>query len=172
MIPSSRASYAATSRLLPLTEAPFAEASEKAAEEWGVEQEALIRRNLWLDPRDGETRFEIFVEESLDAVSSRLEGNMVAKYRSLLDNHLLPQWGVAAGWDLQRYVGIKKWDSELHEDYAESTVATISTFMTAAVRARKIPANPCHGVRVTSGEYEFDKFVASPVQILAGSRCA
>lgn len=30
--------------------------SEKAAEDWGNEQEALIRRNMWIDPRDAETR--------------------------------------------------------------------------------------------------------------------
>ena len=66
--------------------------TKKAAEEWGLEQEALIRRNLWLDPRDGETRFDDFAEEWLAAVAPRLEVNTVAKYRSFLDTQLLPQW--------------------------------------------------------------------------------
>ena len=66
--------------------------SEKAAEEWGNEQEALIRRNLWIDPRDAETIFGDFAEEWLSAVSARLEETTAAKYRSHLDNHLLPQW--------------------------------------------------------------------------------
>jgi hypothetical protein len=60
--------------------------------------------------------------------------------------------------------------SELHEDYAESTVssffATFSTFLNAAVRARIIPASPCSGIRVTSGEYALERLVASPVQAL------
>jgi hypothetical protein len=47
-----------------------------------VQQEALIRRNLWLDPRDGETRFDDFAEEWLGAVEPRLELNTIAKYRS------------------------------------------------------------------------------------------
>jgi hypothetical protein len=53
---------------------------------------------------------------------------------------------------------------------AESTVssffATFSTFLNAAVRARIIPASPCSGIRVTSGEYEPERLVASPVQAL------
>ena len=53
------------------------------------------------------------------------------------------------------YVEIEKWVSELHEDYADSTVssifATFSTVMGVAVRARMIPANPCAGIRVTCG---------------------
>jgi hypothetical protein len=43
--------------------------SETAAEKWGNEQEALIRRNMWIDPRDAETLFGEFVEEWLSAVS-------------------------------------------------------------------------------------------------------
>ncbi len=68
------------------------------------------------------------------------------------------------------YIEIEKWVSELHEDYAESTVssifATFSTILNAAVRARIIPASPCSGIRVTSGEYAPERLVASPVQAL------
>jgi hypothetical protein len=112
-----------------------------------LEQEALIRRNLWLDPRDGETRFEDFAEEWLEAVSPRLELNTVAKYRSFLDNQLLPQW---RAWPLvaifNGYVEIERWLSELHDEFAESSVssyfALFSTILNGAVRARMIPANP------------------------------
>lgn len=145
--------------------------SEKAAEDWGNEQEALIRRHMWIDPRDGDTPFGTFAPEILEAVAPRLEPSTLAKYRSHLDTHLLPQW---SAWPMigifNNYVEIEKWVSELHEDYAESTVssvfATFSTMMNAAVRARCIPANPCSGIRVTSGEYESDRLVASPVQAL------
>jgi hypothetical protein len=143
--------------------------SEKAAKDWGTDQEALIRRNLWLDPKDGETPFGKFAEETLAAIGPRLEPNTVAKYRSFMDNHLLPQW---EHWPMigifNSYIEIEKWVSELHEDYAESTVASIfaafSTLMTAGVRARLIPANPCHGIRVTSGAFDIEHLVASPVQ--------
>lgn len=145
--------------------------SERAAEEWGNEQEALIRRNLWIDPREAETPFGVFADEWLGAVSARLERGTLAKYRTVLNTHLLPQW---EAWPLigifNAFLEIEKWVSELHEDYADSTVATIfatfSTVMKAAVKARVIPASPCSGVRVTAGEYETEKLVASPVQLL------
>lgn len=145
--------------------------SEKAAEGWGNEQEALIRRHMWIDPRDGDTPFGTFASEMLSAVAPRLEPSTFAKYRSHLDTHLLPQW---SAWPMigifNNYVEIEKWVSELHEDYAESTVAsvfaTFSTMMNAAVRARVIPANPCTGIRVASGEFEVERLVASPAQAL------
>jgi hypothetical protein len=109
--------------------------TKKAAEDWGVEQEALIRRNLWLDPRDGETRFDDFAEEWLAAVAPRLELNTVAKYRSFLDSQLLPQW---KAWPLvaifNGYVEIERWLSELYEDYAERLVATPAQAPRAAMR--------------------------------------
>lgn len=65
---------------------------------------------------------------------------------------------------------IEKWASELHEDYADPTIATIfatfSTILNVAVRARLIPANPCFGIRVTSGKFATERLVASPVQVL------
>jgi integrase len=145
--------------------------TKDTAEGWAKEQEALIRRSMWLDPRDAETRFGDFAEEWLDAVRPRLALNTVAKYRSFLDIHLLPQW---AAWPLigifNGYVEIERWLSELHEDYADSSVSSIfaafSTVLSAAVRARMIPANPCAGVRVSSGEFESEKLVASPAQAL------
>jgi integrase len=126
---------------------------------------------MWIDPRDGEMPFPDFAEEYLDAVSPRLEPTTVAKYRSFLDTHLLPQW---SGWPMigifNSYVEIEKWLSQLHDEYAESTVSSIfalfSTIMNAGVRARVIPANPCHGVRVTAGEFDIERLVASPVQAL------
>jgi hypothetical protein len=148
--------------------------TDKAAEAWGVEQEALIRRNLWLDPREAEILFGVFAEDFMDAVGPRLEPTTLAKYRSFLDNHLLPQW---SSWPLagifNSYVEIEKWLSELHEDYADSSVSSIfslfSTILGAAVKARKIPANPCAGIRVTSGEFEVESLVATPVQALRAS---
>jgi Phage integrase, N-terminal SAM-like domain len=145
--------------------------SKTAAKDWGDEQEALIRRNLWIDPQDAETPFGVFVEDWFDAVTPRLEPNTAGKYRSVIDNHLLPQW---RDWPVigifNSSLDIEKWVSELHEEYADSTVSTIfalfSTVMNAAFRARMIPASPCHGIRVTSGEFEVDRFVATPVQVL------
>jgi hypothetical protein len=66
--------------------------SPTAAKAWGDEQEALMRRNLWIDPRDAETPFGEFAQEWLDARAPRLERGTAEKYRSVMVNHLLPQW--------------------------------------------------------------------------------
>ncbi|GAA2801576.1 integrase [Saccharopolyspora taberi] len=145
--------------------------SEKAAEDWGNEQEALIRRHMWIDPRKGNIPFGDFTSALLDSIGPRLEPATLAKYRSHLDNHLLPQW---SAWPLigifNSYLEIEKWVSELHEDYAESTVssifATFSTFLKKAAKEQCIPANPCSGIRVTSGEYAPERLVATSVQVL------
>jgi hypothetical protein len=66
------------------------------------------------------------------------------------------------------YLAIEKWVTELHEDLAESTVASIfatfSTIMNAVVRTRLIPANPCYGIRVTAGAYDTEYLIATPAQ--------
>jgi hypothetical protein len=65
--------------------------SEDAAKKWGEEQEALIGRNLWIDPRHAEVPFGVIAEEWQSAVTPRLAPGTAAKYRSHLDTHLLPQ---------------------------------------------------------------------------------
>nr|WP_121011459.1 tyrosine-type recombinase/integrase family protein [Saccharothrix australiensis] len=127
---------------------------------------------MWIDPRDAETPFGEFAEEWYEAVAPRLELNTQVKYRSYLDNHLLPRW---RAWPMigifNGYVEIERWLSWLHdEEYAESSIASIfatfSTILNAGVRAKIIPANPCYGVRVTGGEFENERLVATPVQVL------
>jgi integrase len=145
--------------------------SEDAAKKWGEEQEALIGRNLWIDPRHAEVPFGVIAEEWYDAVTPRLAPGTAAKYRSHLNTHLLPQW---QDWPVimifNGYLAIEKWVTELHEDLAESTVASIfatfSTVMNAVARTRLIPANPCYGIRVTAGAYETEYLVATPTQAL------
>jgi integrase len=143
--------------------------TKAAAQEWGNEQELLIRRQLWIDPGEAETPFGTFAEAWL--ANARLAVTTQAKYCSYLGNHLLPQW---EDWPLilifNNHLEIQGWVSELHDELAEPTVASVfalfSTIMNVAVRARKIPASPCHGIRVTSGQYEAEHQVATPVQFL------
>jgi hypothetical protein len=111
----------------------------------------------------------VFAGQWLEA--SRLAINTDAKYRSFLKNHILPQWG---DWPLitifNNHLEIQGWVNELHDELAESSVASIfalfSTIMNVAVRARKIPASPCQGIKVTSWDGEVEKQVATPAQIL------
>jgi len=143
--------------------------SRTAAKKWGEEQEALIKRRLWIDPRDAETPFEVVAEKWFTTFQKRLSKGTLAKYRSQLDNHIIPQWGTWPSIAIfNGYADIEEWVSELHEDYEESTVCSIfalfSTVLNFAVRDKIIPANPCSGVRVTRGEFEADRIIATPVQ--------
>ncbi|MFD0772339.1 tyrosine-type recombinase/integrase [Streptomonospora algeriensis] len=85
--------------------------------------------------------------------------------------HILPQW---RHWPLiavfNHHLEIQGWANRLHEELAESTVSSVfalfSTICHTAVRARRIPANPCTGIRVSSGDYRAERQVATPVQVL------
>lgn len=144
-------------------------ATKEAALAWGRDQETDIRRHTWIDPARAEVRFGVFAEEVFDA--ARLAGNTRAKYRSYLDRHILPQW---EAWPLgavfNDYLEIERWVRDLHEELAEPSVASVfayfSRLLEVAVKARRIPANPARGVRVTSGEYEAERQVATPAQFL------
>lgn len=133
------------------------------------DEESRIRHNTWVDRRDAGMLFGAFADEWFEAVRPRLAPTTAAKYRSFLDQQLLPQW---RSWPMigifNGYVEIEKWISELHEEHAESSVASyfalFSTIMNVAVRARIVPANPCYGMRVSSGGHEPERLVATPVQ--------
>src|SRR4051794_38506259 len=143
--------------------------TRKLALSAGQDEESLIRRNTWTDPRLAETPFGTFAENWFKAVAPRLAPSTVSKYRSHLFRQPLP---TLTAWPMigifNSHLEIEKWISELCEEHAESSVASyfalFSTIMNAAVRARLIPASPCAGIRVTSGGYETEKFVATPVQ--------
>lgn len=133
------------------------------------DEESRIRHNVWTDPRLAETSFGSFAQQWHEVRSARLAPTTAAKYRSYLDTQILPKW---QNWPLitifNSHLEIERWVTELHEDHTESSVASyfalFSTIMNAAVRARMIPANPCVGVQVTSGDTEADKLIATPVQ--------
>jgi integrase len=143
--------------------------TKRAAVKWGSEQERQISRHTWIDPDDAEIPFGEFTGDWLTAARPAI--NTEAKYRSYLKNHILPQW---EDWPLilifNHHLEVQGWVNELHDELAEPTVASIfalfSTIMNAAVRARKIPASPCQGIRVTTGDYEAERQLATPVQFL------
>ncbi|MBB4930653.1 hypothetical protein F4561_001473 [Lipingzhangella halophila] len=143
--------------------------TKTAALNWGQEQEAHVRAGTWIDPKEQEITFGEFAAQWW--AQARLSDNTAAKYRSYLDAHILPAW---KDWPLiaifNNHLEIQGWVNRLHDELAEPSVASVfalfSTLCNTAVRARRIPANPCNGVRVSSGGYETDRQVATPVQVL------
>lgn len=143
--------------------------TKEAALNWGEEQEAEVRARTWIAPEDREVAFRVFAEQWMD--TARLSDNTRAKYRSYLDTHILPAWG---DWPLisifNSHVDIQGWVTDLHEDLSEPSVSSVfalfSTILNTAVRARRVPANPCNGIRVTSGDYDAERQVTTPAQVL------
>jgi len=149
--------------------------TKEAALHWAEEQEAEVRRRTWISPEDSEVAFGDFAQEWL--AQARLAETTQAKYHSYLDTYLLPQW---EDWPpisiFNSHLEIQAWVNELHEELAEPSVSSIfalfSTMLNVAVRARRIPANPCNGVRVSSGDYEADRQVGHPGAGAAGGHAA
>lgn len=148
--------------------------TKRAALQAAGDEESRIRHNTWIDPRVAEMRFEDFANQWHGAVTGRLSDNTRVKYRRYLDRQLIPKWG---DWPMigifNSHFDIETWVTQLHNDYEESSVASyfgcFSTIMNAAVKARVIPANPCSGIRVTGGDWESEKYVATPMQVLRAS---
>ncbi|MFI0350910.1 tyrosine-type recombinase/integrase [Actinomadura sp. 9N407] len=65
--------------------------TKQAALAWGEEQEAQIRRHTWYDPRGGAALLADWVE--LWWSGQDLEATTEAKYRYLIDRHIVPTFG-------------------------------------------------------------------------------
>lgn len=146
--------------------------TKAAALAWAQDQETDIRRHTWIDPVHAEEKFAPFAERVF--ADARLAMNTRETYRSYLDVHILPQW---KDWTLgaifHGHMEMRAWSTQLHSRLAEPTVVSIfyyfSHILEEAVRARKIPGNPARMVKVTSGGYEPERQVATPVQVLRAS---
>ncbi|MGW9259875.1 hypothetical protein ACWGRA_17595 [Streptomyces albidoflavus] len=137
----------------------LAERAAGAAEEWGDEQERLIKAGTWIDPDKRATTFGEFAEAFMAA--RRKRGRTVGTRWDRLDNHILPRWkdvplGAISWFD------VDSWQQSMTvEDVTRGhCVSLMSTIMTAAVDAGYITVNPLFGrrrTRDTSGEAAWTK---------------
>lgn len=72
--------------------APHTFATKTEAGRWLATVEADMRRGGWVDPRDGEMRFNELAERWF-ATKVHLRENTRHQYRYLLDKHVLPFFG-------------------------------------------------------------------------------
>jgi integrase len=77
-----------------------------------------------------------------------------AAYRSHLRNHILPRFGTVPIARIDR-LAVKAFVKHLHTRLADSSVRDVLTLLSMllreAVADRRIPFNPCHGVRTATG---------------------
>ncbi|MET8985942.1 hypothetical protein ABZW49_10875 [Nonomuraea wenchangensis] len=119
--------------------------TREAAENYGDEQEADIRRNLWRDPRAGDITLTDWVNRWYPA--QHLEETTLDAYRWHIEVHILPAFGEHTLRTLNA-LDIAAWELSLWrngvcgQSSAASARTLLHTILSDAVGAGLIPANP------------------------------
>ncbi|MGW1433388.1 hypothetical protein ACWD6K_32810 [Streptomyces sp. NPDC002431] len=122
--------------------------TKKTAEDWGAEQERLIREGSWIDPDKRTTTFGEFTRSFMS--TRRKRGRTVGTRWEKLDSHILPRWQDTALGAITWYE-VDAWQQSLTiADVSRGhCVSLMSSIMTAAVDAKYITVNPLFGRRRT-----------------------
>lgn len=117
------------------------------AQRWLDEQKAAIITGQYVDPRAGKTTFRDYAEQWRQAQAHR--PSSAAHVETMLRRHAYPTFGHRALSTILPSE-VQAWTKGL--DLAPATVAVahsiVSSVMKAAVRDRKILANPCEGTKL------------------------
>lgn len=114
-----------------------------------AEIDAGLSRGLYVDPHAGRLLFATHARQWLDSRNDELTTK--ARDASIMDTHVLPQWG---GWQLSKidHLSAQKWITELGTRRSPATVAEAhrltSAVLRSAVRNRLIAFNPCESIRL------------------------
>lgn len=119
--------------------------TKQAAINYGEEQEADIRRNLWRDPRAGDITLEVWVNRWIPAQD--LEETTLEGYRWHIEVHILPYFGDHSLRTLNM-LDITAWELSLWRNKvcgktsASSARTLLHTILADAVQMGLLPANP------------------------------
>jgi hypothetical protein len=123
-------------------------ATKKLAEDWGNEQERLIREGTWIDPAKATVTFGEFARTFMKSRKKR--GRTTGTRWDKLENHILPRWD---GVPMRKisWFDVDTWQQTMDiEDVSRGhCVSLMSTIMTAAVDAGYVTVNPLFGRRRT-----------------------
>jgi integrase len=116
------------------------------AERWLTTQASALLDGTFIDPRKGQTPFRDVAEAWAASWPNRLSPTTVRRYRGLLDNYLLREFGAIPVGRIDRGV-VQRWVNRLNADgLSAATVrgccATLRACMNTAVRDGWIRANP------------------------------
>jgi integrase len=118
------------------------------AQKWLRNEQANLDRTEWTDPRLARTSFADWATEWLDT-RRNLKPKTLAGYKSLLQVHLLPEFGEMPLSGIDPYM-IETWvvelvDSGLSPSRVRQAHQLLSMTLKASVRARRLTANPAMG---------------------------
>lgn len=107
-------------------------------------------RGEWIDPTLARITVAEWSEMWLSA-HANLKPTTRGAYAWILKKHILPRWGPVSVVDVV-HTDVQDWVTRLSDSLAPSSVrkvhVVLSAVMKYAVRDRRIPRNPCDGVRL------------------------
>lgn len=152
--------------------------SERAAEQYAHGLEVDVRRQQFINPRDGRTTVAEWAETWLPSIDV---GPLSEKeYRLRLKNQILPEWGETAIGDLSP-TGIAAWEKRLRQrlskNYADNVMSVFRTMLDDAVAEKLRGDNPVAARKSgRRGRYEpkpkDERVIATPRQVLLIARNA
>lgn len=123
---------------------------KREAEQWERRQKDALAAGTWVRPADADATVSEWVESWWRARHEN-KPSTTARYRSLLDRHLLPHWGRRPLTSIGR-LEVQAWATTLAEDRSPSTarqaLLLLRGAMQAAVDDGLLQRNPAAGVRL------------------------
>ena len=122
--------------------------TKRDAERFARTVEVSKDRGEWIDPADTRVTVGVLGERWIASRSS-LKPSTLRTVESAWRNHVQPRWGTTAVSDV-RFSAVEEWVAELAREKSPTTVkrahGVLSSILAAAVRDRRILANPAEGV--------------------------
>jgi integrase len=137
--------------------------TKTAAEKYGEDQEAAIRRGTWVDPVKSQTTFGEWV--AIWKAANKPRPGTATKRRHLLDQLLLPEWEFTPLHQVNNVFAVKAWAARVAKPAGTHDAITVgharsllSSILTGAEDAGYIVANKLYGRKVAvAGERAGDK---------------
>ncbi|HEV3268436.1 MAG TPA: site-specific integrase [Acidimicrobiales bacterium] len=139
------------------------------AEAWLVTNGADMVRGAWVDPIAGAITLKDFANEWLNGRSD-LRASTVAKYRGLLDLHIIPELGADTMANLKP-AKVRRWNANLsqrHSSTAAGAYRLLSAICNTAIADEVIARSPCRVVGA-SEEHPAERPTASLAELSAAT---
>lgn len=147
--------------------------TKQEAEDWLVSQRSSILQGTFVDPRQAERPFSEVVEAWQESWPKRLSPTTAARYRSILDVYLLPEFGATPLGRIthevvQRYINRLAADPRIKAGTVRNVYSVLRNAMNKGVRLGMVKANPCTNIDLPRSPREEMLFLdASEVRTLA-----
>lgn len=124
--------------------------TKQEADEWVVSQRAGQQQGTWVDPRQAERPFVDVVEAWKESWTNRLSPTTAARYRSVLDVYLIPEFGQTPIGRIthevvQRYVN-RLSAQGMTPGTVRNVYSVLRNAMNKGVRLGMVRANPCTNI--------------------------